>query len=83
MSDDSVADPAHSAGLDFHELDAGGASGYRVTYDGADVGAVRPFRMGAGQFGSGWAAEDVAGERSTGFPTREAAADWLVERARG
>ena len=65
-----------------HELDRGGVSGYRVTDHGTDIGTVRPFRLAAGQFGSGWAAESTAGEQSTGFPSREAAADWLVQRAR-
>jgi hypothetical protein len=79
MNDDAAPE---AVGAAFQELDPGGASGYRVTVDGADVGTVRPFRLGAGQFGSGWAAESPAGERSTGFATREAAADWLVERTR-
>src|SRR5262245_12205489 len=69
------------SGVTFDELGADATSGFRVTQDGTEIGIVRPFRLGAGQFGSGWAAEDPSGAQSTGFPTREAAADWLVERA--
>jgi hypothetical protein len=71
-----------STRVTFEELDADGASGFRVSDGDQDLGLVRPFRIGAGQFGSGWAAETSDGEQSTGFPTREAAADWLVARAR-
>ena len=76
MSDDGATQ------VTFEELDADGTSGFHVSDGDRDLGLVRPFRIGAGQFGSGWAAETPDGEQSTGFPTRDAAADWLVERAR-
>ena len=47
-----------------------------------DRSRARPFRLSAGQFGAGWMAEDQAGQQSTGFPSREDAAKWLLERAR-
>ena len=69
------------ATVTFEALDADGTSGYQVSEGDRDVGVVRPFRLGAGQFGSGWAAETPDGEQSTGFPDRDAAADWLITRA--
>ena len=76
MSDDGATQ------VTFEELGTDGTSGFQVSDGDRDLGLVRPFRLGAGQFGSGWAAETPAGEQSTGFPTRDAAADWLAERAR-
>jgi hypothetical protein len=59
-----------------------GASQYEVIYEGDVIGKVGRFRMGAGQFGSTWAATTPTRQRSTRFSTRDAAAAWLVERAR-
>lgn len=59
-----------------------GAGNYEVLYKDVPIGTVGRFRLAAGQFGSRWVATTPRRQRSVKFATRDAAATWLVERAR-
>lgn len=59
-----------------------GAGKYEVLYKGTSVGTVGRFRLAAGQFGSRWVATTPGRKRSAQYATRDAAAMWLIERAR-
>ncbi len=60
-----------------------GAGQYDVLYGEQVIGRVGRSGLSAGQFGSRWLATTPRGARSHLHMTREAAAAWLVERARG
>lgn len=60
-----------------------GAGNYEVVFEGTLVGTVGRFRLSAGQFGSRWVATTPTRRRSGQFVTRDAAAGWLIEQARG
>ena len=65
--------------LRFRETGPVGAGRFEVLRGDRVIGTVAPFRMAAGQFGSTWVATTPAGRRSGTFPTRAAAAAWLVK----
>ena len=58
-----------------------GAGRFDVVLDGRIIGVVGRFTMGAAQFGSTWMGRTPDGRTSTRFPSRDAAAAWLVEEA--
>jgi hypothetical protein len=69
-----------SEDLTYQESGGPGSHDYEVRRGDEVVGRVERFVMGAGQFGATWAATRAdSGAQQTGFPTREAAAAWLVD----
>ncbi len=68
-------------GVTFHASPSHNPAEHHVHHDGVMVGSVAQFRMGAAQFGVTWMATTPNGKVSTRFPSRDAAAAWLVQEA--
>ena len=69
------------AGVSYRKAKSGSTS-YVVLYRGQSIGTVGRFTMGAGQFGQGWMAATPSRKKSIRYPTRDAAAAWLVNQTR-
>lgn len=78
-----MAESMPSKQLQYRRTNPPGAGRYEVIHGGQVIGTVGRFRLGAGQFGSTWMATTPGGKRSGTYGTRDAAAAWLVEQARG
>jgi hypothetical protein len=77
-----VDEPGGDTAATFTRIGPDATAGYDVMLDGSGIGTVRPFELGAGQFGPRWQAQAPDGTRNVGFATRAAAAAWLIERTR-
>jgi hypothetical protein len=77
-----MASDDESPSVTLRERSSDPTAGFDVIRDGAVIGSIRPFQLGAGQFGRRWLAERPDGAQSTDFTSREAAADWLVDAGR-
>lgn len=77
-------DPSNNRpSLSYRATGPRGAGQYEVVYGEEVIGKVGRSGLSAGQFGTRWLATTPAGARSHLHLTRDAAAAWLVERAKG
>jgi hypothetical protein len=74
---------AAASSLRFRKTTPPGAGQYEVLHGDQVIGSVGQFRLSAGQFGSRWVATTPRHKRSGQYATRDAAAMWLAEQARG
>jgi hypothetical protein len=66
--------------ITYREMGGPGSPDHEVLSEGRVIGRVQRFTMSAGQFGTTWTAIAGSGEQQRGFPTRESAAAWLIDR---
>lgn len=79
----TMAASSASSSLRYRKTTPPGAGQYEVLFGDQVIGKVGRFRLSAGQFGSRWVATTPRRKRSGQYSTRDAAAAWLVEQARG